>query len=80
MRRGTFERGHVPAHYNVPTVGEYACQAHAADECIHEGVTRRRCGLLLNYFEHLFHNAVLVHYFPLHIFVLVSAELAAVYS
>jgi len=28
------------------------------------GVTRQRCGLLTNYFGHLFHDVVLVHYCP----------------
>ena len=34
MGRSTFEGGHVPVHYNVPTLGECACTAHAADEYI----------------------------------------------
>jgi len=63
--RGTFEGGHVAAHCIVPTheciapaAGECACPAHAADECIRlrEGMRRRRCGLLPNYFGHLLHK------------------------
>jgi len=37
--KGHFWKGHMPAHYNVPTMGECACPAHAADESI-----RRREG------------------------------------
>jgi len=43
---------------NVPTHGECACSAMAADECecicCPEGVTRRRCGLLPDYCGHVF--------------------------
>jgi len=48
MGSATFER-RVPTHYNVPTAGECACPAHAADEYME----KRRCGLLLNYFAQL---------------------------
>ena len=32
--KGHFWAVYVPAHYNLPTVDECACTAHAADECI----------------------------------------------
>jgi len=32
--KGHFWDGHVLAHYNISTIGECACPAHAVDECI----------------------------------------------
>jgi len=63
-RKRTLLRRHVPAHCVVPThecilhcsptgAGECACRAHASSL---RGVTRRRCGLLPNYFAHLFYH------------------------
>jgi len=81
-KRGTSEGGHAPARY-IRTYRGQMCLPRALGRRIlspPRAVTRRRCGLLPHYFGHLFNDAILVHYFPLHIFILVSAELAAVCS
>jgi len=58
--KGTFEKGHVQAVVTYLRMLEYIAHCSPATACggrmysPQQGVTSRRCGLLPNYFEHLF--------------------------